>query len=450
MSEASSKELTCLDIELKWLKAVIEARISACQSNQIEPGAEMPPAPLLPNDSSCYGSFVAKHRLNDRERFALILAITPHLRPNLLNVLVKQQVVHECSKVCKSQNGVSIIPTVETFLFLVAGEDIQKRAEAYPIFETDHLFYKESVLDIGEVPKGESPYNGILNITTSFRDLFILNKYRKPRFNSGFPAHLLDTNLEWEDLFLMPATQTRLEEVKAYLQFQSKMVNELGMEKHARPGCRILFYGDSGTGKTLAATLMGKHLGRDVYRVDISAVTSKYVGETTKRLDSLFNAAENKGWIIFIDEGDALLGQRKATEGNGNNSHYANQDVAYLLQRIESYDGIIIIATNFKNNIDQAFTRRFQGMVRFQLPDEAGQLKLWNENVSKQLPLAASIDLPALIKRHPLSPAAIINVIFRATVITLQKGRAEIGFEDLSMCINDEVMKYLGRQQMGM
>jgi SpoVK/Ycf46/Vps4 family AAA+-type ATPase len=344
-----------------------------------------------------------------------------------------------------------LVPTGETALFIVAGEDMEKRLQCHSIFKTEHLFYKQSVIELGETRKGESVHHGILSMTLTFRDLFMYNSYSRPRFSADFPAHLLTTQLEWEDLMLMPVTKSRLDEVKAYLRHYDTLLQRPKMRKHIKPGCRILFYGDSGTGKTLAASLLGKHLGKDVYRVDISAVTSKYVGETTKRLDSLFNTAESKGWIIFIDEGDALLGQRKSTDtGSNNSSHYVNQDVAFLLQRIETYDGIVIVATNFKNNIDQAFTRRFQGMVRFQLPDTSLQYQLWQENLSPENPLDPSIDLMTLIQKHPLSPAAIMNVIFRASVLTLDKKTVNISAEDLLMCIKDEEVKYLGRQAMGM
>jgi SpoVK/Ycf46/Vps4 family AAA+-type ATPase len=137
-------------------------------------------------------------------------------------------------------------------------------------------------------------------------------------------------------------------------------------------------------------------------------------------LNALFNTAESKGWIIFLDEGDALLGQRRSAGDNGANTHYANQDVAFLLQRIENYDGIIIVATNLRHNIDQVFTRRFQAMVSFQpLPGDL-QLELWNKMLPEKIPLDKDVDLPLLIKRYPLPPAAIINVIIRAASLQLR------------------------------
>jgi SpoVK/Ycf46/Vps4 family AAA+-type ATPase len=252
--------------------------------------------------------------------------------------------------------------------------------------------------------------------------------------------------MEWENLFLMPSTRARIEETKAYLDHYEKISNDPILKKQVKPGCRILFYGDSGTGKTLTAALLGKYLGRDVYRVDISTVSSKYIGETSKRLNSLFNTAEQKGWIIFIDEGDAILGQRKSTaDNNGNSSQYANQDVAFLLQRIENYDGIVIVATNLKNNIDLAFMRRFESMVKFDMLNEQMQMEFWQNNLPEALKLSENCDLSLLIKRYPLSPASIVNAIIRSTVLTYKENTNTISQTTLELCIKDEEFKFKGR-----
>lgn len=126
---------------------------------------------------------------------------------------------------------------------------------------------------------------------------------------------------------------------------------------------KILFIGAPGTGKKTMASLIGQQLGTDVYKIDLSMVVSKYIGETEKNLELIFARAEDKGWILFFDEADALFGKR--TNVRDAHDRYANQEVAYLLQKIEDYNGIVILATNMKNNIDEAFTRRFQTVVRF-------------------------------------------------------------------------------------
>src|ERR1044071_9620636 len=125
------------------------------------------------------------------------------------------------------------------------------------------------------------------------------------------------------------------------------------MDKILKRGYKALFYGPSGTGKTLTATLLGKQFDRDVYRVDLSQVVSKYIGETEKNLEKIFTRAENRNWILFFDEADALFGKRSNVQSA--HDKYANQEVSYLLQRVEDYNGLLILASNFKNNIDEAF-----------------------------------------------------------------------------------------------
>ena len=132
-------------------------------------------------------------------------------------------------------------------------------------------------------------------------------------------------------------------------------------------GVIFLFYGPPGTGKTLTAGLLGNELEIDVYKVDISMVVSKYIGETEKNLELLFARAADKGWILFFDEADALFGKRTGVRDA--HDKYANQEVSFLLQRIEDFNGLIILATNMKNNIDDAFIRRFNSIIRFPLPN---------------------------------------------------------------------------------
>jgi SpoVK/Ycf46/Vps4 family AAA+-type ATPase len=157
------------------------------------------------------------------------------------------------------------------------------------------------------------------------------------------------------------------------------------MGKQIAPVYRALFYGPSGTGKTLTATLLGKEFSREVYRVDLSQVISKYIGETEKNLEKIFVQAENKNWILLFDEADALFGKRTQTKSS--NDKYANQEVSYLLQRVENFNGLIVLASNFKNNIDDAFLRRFNSIINFTKPNVEERLELW----TKALPKNATI-----------------------------------------------------------
>lgn len=386
-----------------------------------------------------YAHFVTEHTLNREERLLILLSLVQYIDPAFINQLKTEQ--NDYRLVQCSKTGL-MLPTGETFLKLLSATDKKARLDAHRYLGTDHLFYRKSVIDLGEVNEGVGRFFGVLKLTPTYQELFLYNKHSRPRFSQEFPAHLLETTLEWEDLIVNPLTADKVGEIKAFLDHGSILRESWGLKKHMKPGYRCLFYGPSGTGKTLAASLLGKHIGSEVYRVDISSVISKYIGETAKNLNSLFNIAEDKGWILFFDEGDALFGKRVDTsQSEDKNSHFANQDIAYLLQRIENYNGLVIVASNFKKNMDDAFSRRFQNIVHFDILNAELSKKYWENNFPANVKLGPGIDLEAIVKKYPLSPASIINVINRVCLKTIRKASMEISSIDLDLCIKDEQYK---------
>ncbi|WYD80880.1 MAG: ATP-binding protein [Candidatus Electrothrix gigas] len=195
---------------------------------------------------------------------------------------------------------------------------------------------------------------------------------------------------------------------KTALLIAPTLVNDWGMGKKIKPGFRALFYGPPGTGKTLTATLLGKQTDKEVFRINLSRVVSKYIGETEKNLSRLFDKAEHKNWILFFDEADSLFGKR--TDIRDAHDKYANQEVAYLLQRIEGYNGLVILATNQRSNIDDAFVRRFQTVIHFPMPRSEERLLLWQQTFPPQVRLAEDIDWQQIAARFELTGAGILNV----------------------------------------
>lgn len=176
----------------------------------------------------------------------------------------------------------------------------------------------------------------------------------------------LSTRLSWEDMALPADTRKALQELS--LQIQLFTTTTPAAEKTSRRikrGLKVLFHGPPGTGKTISATLLGKDNGMPVYRVDLTGLVSKYIGETEKNLERLFTKATQKNGILFFDEADALFGKRTGVKDA--HDRYANIDTAWLLQRIEAYKGVLIFATNSKNNIDDAFIRRLQAVIHFRV-----------------------------------------------------------------------------------
>ena len=183
---------------------------------------------------------------------------------------------------------------------------------------------------------------------------------------------------------------------------------------------RALFHGPSGTGKTLTATLLGNELQREVYRVDLSQVVSKYIGETEKNLAAVFTEAERRKWILFFDEADALFGKR--TQTSSSHDRYANQEVAFLLQRVEDHPGTVILATNLKSNLDDAFARRFQSVIYFAPPTAAQRLQLWRNSFGSKVKFESDVDLSLVARQHELTGGQIINVVRYACIVAVQNG----------------------------
>jgi SpoVK/Ycf46/Vps4 family AAA+-type ATPase len=177
----------------------------------------------------------------------------------------------------------------------------------------------------------------------------------------------------------------------------------------------------------------------DVYRIDLSMVVSKYIGETEKNLAGVFDMAENKHWILFFDEADALFGKR--TNTSDAHDRHANQEVSYLLQRIEDFPGLVILATNFKSNIDEAFARRFQLTVNFQKPDYEQRLRLWKNAFTPPCELAAEVNLEKLAYEHELTGAAIMNVLRYCSLRALERNATLITLPDILLGIRKEMQK---------
>jgi SpoVK/Ycf46/Vps4 family AAA+-type ATPase len=261
----------------------------------------------------------------------------------------------------------------------------------------------------------------------------------RPALSAAFPAQHLQTGLTWDDLVLHPGTLAQVREIEAWLRHGQTLLGDWGMARTLRPGYRALFYGPPGTGKTMTATLLGRATGREVYKVDLSLVVSKYIGETEKNLSRVFDAAQHKGWLLFFDEADALFGKRSETRDA--HDRYANQEVSYLLQRIETFDGVAILASNQKENIDPAFARRFESVIYFPLPRSEERLAIWRQAFPAAVRLDSAIDLAQLAARHELGGGAIMNVVRYACLVALEDGSHCVALEALQRGIRRELAK---------
>ena len=187
-------------------------------------------------------------------------------------------------------------------------------------------------------------------------------------------------------------------------------------------GLTALFTGDSGTGKTLSAEVVAGELGLDLYVIDLSTVVDKYVGETEKNLDRVFGEADGVNGILLFDEADAIFGKR--SEVHDARDRYANVEIAYLLQRMERFDGMAILTTNLRANLDEAFTRRLDVLIDFPMPDEVQRRRLWDRHLVPSLPLAGEIDVDFLARRFRVSGGSVRNIVLAAAYLAAAEGRS--------------------------
>ncbi|MCC6726877.1 MAG: ATP-binding protein, partial [Saprospiraceae bacterium] len=382
-------------------------------------------------------------KLKGNELLLLLLALTPHLSPGFFRSILAEHLPDggdfpEFGGV-KGQNHRDILPTGETAQFILAGDDLEKRLEVQRLFSTDHWFHKKGILRLEPVPPGEPVMSGRIILDPEVLEMLTLGSVSKPRFSTDFPAEYIETGMDWSDLVLAPSTLRQIREIESWVRHQATFFEKWGMGKKVKPGYRALFHGPPGTGKTLTATLLGKSTGKDVYKIDLSMVVSKYIGETEKNLARLFDKAQNKDWILFFDEADALFGKR--TSVRDAHDKYANQEVSYLLQRIESYPGLVILASNFKSNIDDAFLRRFQAMVFFPIPKPDERLVLWEKAFPPNIGIDPAIEWPRIAQQYELTGASIMNIVQYCCIVALEQSKDAISLENLQNGIRNELVK---------
>lgn len=373
---------------------------------------------------------VCGRKLSFDEQAVVMLALMPHLCPQMLDIFFMQNKNFDRPYTefggWKGLSHGGFLPTGETAAFILAGENLEKRGEVVRLFAKDHWLWQENILRLEGNGEGEPLLSGQLRVSDEMLcRLFGDGEYR-PDYSLHFPARRITTPLDWEDLVVDYQVAAELEKINTWIRSHTTILETWGLKRYLKPGYRALFYGPPGTGKTLAATLLGKRNRMDVYRIDLSMVVSKYIGETEKNLAGVFDMAENRNWILFFDEADALFGKRTST--NTSNDRHANQEVAYLLQRIEDFPGTVVLATNLRSNLDEAFSRRFQTQVYFPLPDESHRKVLWE----KMLPdgWLKEKSLIGKAAEAELSGGAIANVI-RSCALSLVASGEEVLSENL-------------------
>lgn len=383
------------------------------------------------------------HEMEQADNVLLAIALAPHIQPDFYTSILQEFMPRggefpEFGGV-KGKNHRGIIPTGETAQFILAGDNQEERLKVAARLKDDAPLVREGVLQLQPVPEGEPKMSGKLIMAQDYTDYFLTGKRSKPKFSPEFPAREITTELDWSDLVLTEGVKDQIEELRIWIAHNEVLMNDWNMSKKLKPGYRALFYGPSGTGKTLTATLLGKYTKKPVFRVDLSTVVSKYIGETEKNLERLFQKAKNRDWILFFDEADAIFGKRTGVKDA--HDRYANQEVSYLLQRVEDFEGLVILSSNFKANIDEAFLRRFNAIIKFPFPTREERSKIAQKAFPGNIKFEKKTNIPGLIANYELSGGNIVNVVQYSCLKSIAKNSETIFQEDVLQAIKREIEK---------
>lgn len=423
--------------DFRWLASVMNLRLDDFKAAR--PARQIPDPGRFGDPDDPYNQFLDAHAFSPVERIVLVMALIPEFMPSLFLDLLDQGAQSPEIGLIEGKGRSEWLPTLRTALFLLGGYFFADQLQFLYLFEEGHVFQSHAILLVS-ASQGQSGYwNRVVRVSRDTFSQLTTGKPWRPDFAMDFPAKRVVTSLTMEDLVLDGRTLEAIREVRVWLDHRDTLLEDWGMGRILKPGYKALFVGPPGTGKTLTASLLGKYTGHEVYKIDLSQVVSKYIGETEKNLSQVFNLAENKRWILFFDEADALFGKRGRVSDA--RDRYANQEVSYLLQRVEDFPGLAILASNFRSNLDDAFLRRFQTVVNFPFPQPPERLRLWKQTLPKAAKLETGVNLLVLAKQYEVSGSGILNVVQFASLRALERGDEVIRGEDLVAGIEREYEK---------
>jgi hypothetical protein len=307
------------------------------------------------------------------------------------------------------------------------GRALGRDVRDLPVEGLEHLADKfrlnaRQIADAVQSARASSVWRSPALPALTLDDLYAAARHQSTPILSSL-AQKITPHYDWDDIVLPTDTITQLREICSHMEHRHTVFEQWGFGRKLSLGLGLmaLFAGQSGTGKTMAADIIAGALGLDLYKIDLSGVISKYIGETEKNLNRIFAEAESSNAILFFDEADALFGKR--SEVKDAHDRYANIETAYLLQKMEEYDGVVILATNLKMNLDEAFLRRMHFVIEFPLPDESDRRRIWRTTLPDELPVAADVDLDFLARKFKITGGHIRNIVLSAAFLAAADGR---------------------------
>ena len=439
-TDSQAPDVSFIVNQLDWLTRVIDTRLKLYFGHET---VYTTIEEVQDEAFEWYDTLFIKHPVSFADKVLVWLAMAPVLKPQLLDFFYvkNQDIDNRFSEfgACKATQLNGLLPTLDTLLFILCGDDVAKRIYYLNYFNRNHFLFSLNLVQLDAGPLQEPFSSSIVVASNDLIELILRGKEYAPEFSHSFPAKQLNTTQNWEDLVLEKKTLSQIEEIKIWVESGDAMLDEFDLRGKIKPGYRSLFFGPPGTGKTFTAALLGKYTGYEVYRIDLSLIISKYIGETEKNLTRIFDRAEHKKWILFFDEADALFGKR--TQVKDSHDRYANQEVSFLLQRVEDYSGLVILATNLKSNIDEAFARRFQSIINFHMPSAKERLLIWQKMFSAKTNFAADVDFAAISADFEISGGSITNVVRYCSLLAIKRADRLIFRSDIVEGIRREFLK---------
>jgi AAA+ superfamily predicted ATPase len=431
----SSKNIECISSEIDWLSSRIDNLLNKNFS-------EFLPLPVLKFDSA-YGKLISEYELAESERVMLSLAFASMFKPSILTpftvLFTNPEKKSRFGGIYKEEYG-QFYPTVRTAIFLLTGDDEEMMNYYVSYFNNRNKLFTSNLLLTSE-PQGNKTF---LNQQIIFNDQFIstILHGEPPSLDgdSGFPAKRGKRTHTMKDVVLDEKTIKELQKFHRFAR-NMKTLWSLPNSNKYRQNFIGIFSGDPGTGKSHTAEAIGNELNLPVYKVNFAQLVSKYIGETEKNLERVFDRFSGQPNILFFDEAESIFSKR--IEVKDSHDKHSNNEQSFLLQKIEEYNGIVILATNVQNlsqYFDKAFQRRIRQIVTFSFPEYLERIRLWENALSDPFKYEEGL-LDKLAKNYQFSGGGIYNIISEGVIEALDRKTEILTFELLEQPIIDEFKK---------
>ena len=422
----------------------LSSTVKQNETDNIDPALLQAPEPVK---GSNYAALIKEHGLDDEARLllALGLALATHLNQLLLFPLLqlaKNAYTYPLIGGELTHQQRRFQPTAKTFLYLACGADLLRQGQVQFNFQSRHPLLRSQIIQLQTFEQtthqdrevyDEWPHKRII-LQADYYNYLMGGALPLPEDNKNLPLTKLNTSLTFEDLVLTSTTREDLQPLLNYARNSQAIFNDPEFSSGFKKGFIALLYGAPGTGKTLIATTIGKKLGFVTYQLELAQTVSKYIGETSKNINQVFKELERtidhlegKPSILFIDEADALVGKR--SEVKDSKDRYANMDVSNLLQKLEKFPGLVIMASNFQQNFDPAIKRRIDSVVFIPQPEASERTQLWQNYLPKHLQFPSPDFVKQLGEKFRLTGAQINNIMKQVVIATYDEYQSRGGFK---------------------